>query len=181
MLIAHLPAGALCAVFAEHRRARAARPTLGRAEIAAYLVGSVLPDADMAWFLWSGGHTHHHTYLTHRPAAWAVVCLLGLVLRAAGARGGPRLRRAGHVVTIVASMALLHLALDTFQGQIAWAWPLSDATRTWVHVPGVPGQHWVVSFMKHPFFWVELGITAAAVAAGWRVWAKRTGAARVPG
>ena len=80
MLIAHLPSGYL--VGAGLRRLWPAAPGV----MAAALAGSVLPDADVAYFLLiDGGRRHHHDYLHPLAAALDRV-------RGRGAAAHPRLR-----------------------------------------------------------------------------------------
>ncbi len=141
MLIAHLPAAYLV-----HK---AILPHLNKV---AFLTGAVLPDIDMLWFYTLGARaTHHHNYLTHRPVLWAALALLGLALR----------HRPRAALTALAFGALLHLALDSLTGQIAWAWPLSAHTAPLITVPASQ-PHWILSFLLHPSFLLELALCLAA-------------------
>ncbi len=171
MLIAHLPLGALVG-FAHEKIRRGAHdvegPTLPKKIWAAHLMGSVLPDVDMLLFLAQGGHTHHHDFLTHRPLFWG-----GLLVTATLARRWEGWSERGKmfwgVAVVVCLQALLHLVMDTFQGQIAWGWPFFDAGPPFVHVDAVAGQHWVLTFMKHPFFLLEVSLVLLCLA----VWRRR--------
>ena len=61
MFIAHLPAGFLLSRL---------HPRLKR-HGTWVMTGAVLPDVDMSYFiLIDAGATHHHSYITHRPALW---------------------------------------------------------------------------------------------------------------
>ena len=73
MFIAHLPAAYLVLKSAPFK--------LGATASTAFLIGSIAPDVDMAYFyLIDGRQHHHHDYLTHRPVLWYLVLLLGLCL-----------------------------------------------------------------------------------------------------
>ena len=142
MIIAHLPIGYLAARSAT---------TLGAPHLVflGILAGSVAPDLDMLWFLLvDHGSTHHHDYLTHRPVLWAALGAAGLLIRTP-------------LLWAIAAGALIHLALDSIAGQIAWAWPISDASLTLVHVPATQ-SHWVLSFLLHWTFGIELLVTIFA-------------------
>ena len=73
MLIAHLPAGYLLG------RAVAHRPQ-SRRVFTAILVGSVLPDVDMLWWIMSDRSITHHVFFPHRPSTWALVALVGAAM-----------------------------------------------------------------------------------------------------
>ena len=138
MLIAHLPSGYL----------------LARASgwgMAACLAGAVLPDLDMIRFWAEGARVHHHAYFTHLPGFWAPITLAALTFRA---------RLPVWVLPLLAGV-WLHLCLDTVAGDVMWLWPLSDHM---VHLAEVPATYdsWVISFVLHWTFLVELGITALA-------------------
>ena len=75
MIIGHWPAGYLAAL-----GARRFWPAQGL--FAGILIGAVLPDIDMLWFfLVDDKAHHHHSYLTHRPALWALLLAAGLFVR----------------------------------------------------------------------------------------------------
>ncbi|MGB1207872.1 MAG: metal-dependent hydrolase [Paracoccaceae bacterium] len=115
------------------------------------LIGSIIPDLDMLWFLFvDHGMVHHHTYWTHRPALW----LLGLC--GAWMATAPLIRG-------ICCGALFHLVLDSIAGQINWGWPIWDFNVTLVTVPASQ-PHWIASFLLHWTFAVELGVLAAAIA-----------------
>ena len=115
------------------------------------LIGSALTDIDMLWFaLVDQGRVHHHDDLTHRPVVWAGLLCVGVALRRASVIG-------------VALGALLRLALDSSAGKIAWAWPVSDAATPLVIVPATQA-HWLLSFIFHWTFAMELVLCALALA-----------------
>ena len=119
------------------------------------LVGSVLPDIDMLWFhLVDHGSTHHHHYITHRPMVWAAILLIGLALR-------------HRLVMGVGLGGLLHMCLDSIAGAITWGWPFFEHTTTLVTVQPTH-SHWLMSFMAHWTFQVEIAITILAAILFWR-------------
>jgi inner membrane protein len=152
MLIAHLPAGYLTARAAGQRQG----PLLWAA-----LLGSVFPDFDMIWFLFiDQGAIHHHKYWVHAPGFWLI--LGGLTLPFL--RGTPR-----RAALMFLAAVMVHLILDSIGGGIMWLWPLSDHLYSLVTVQPTHG-HWVLSFMAHWTFWLELGVIAMA---GWLLLARR--------
>ena len=144
MIVGHLPAGYLAGVLAQ--RAGAA-PALAWG----ILVGAVLPDIDMLWFWFvDRGAVHHHTYLTHRPIVWALVAVAGLAFRSRAMVG-------------VGLGGLLHMVLDSIAGAIAWGWPYTGASAPFVVVPATQ-SHWVLSFMSHWTFLLEIALVLVACA-----------------
>lgn len=142
MIIAHFPAGYLLS--------RGLQGVgVDKAVGLGVLIGAVLPDLDMLRFwLIDGGAVHHHTYITHRPIFWVGIMLIGFVL-------GRR------ILTGIGIGAVLHVMLDSIVGAIAWAWPLSDAAHPLVVVPAVH-DNWVLSFVLHWTFLVEIAVCVAA-------------------
>lgn len=141
MFIAHLPA----AYVALRLWPRA----LSRRASTAFLAGAVAPDLDLIWFYTLGARAvHHHDYITHRPALWLALLLATWPHPAARA---------------LSLGALLHLALDTVTGKVAWLWPLSARATPLVAVPATQ-DHWVLSFLLHWSFGLELAILALATA-----------------
>jgi len=147
MIIAHLPAGYILG-----HTARTKGVVLG-----AILLASVLPDLDMLWFyLVDGRSVHHHRYWPHVPAFWLAVATLTLPLIAIFKRQW--LSAAGLCFAAI----LLHLVLDTLVGDIMWRWPISNdfvriATVSPTH------SHWLLSFIFHWSFAVEILICAIAL------------------
>ncbi len=147
MLIAHLPAGYILG-----RTTRTKGAMLG-----GVLLASVLPDFDMLWFyLVDGGSVLHHRYWTHVPGFWLIVAAITLPAVS-------MLKRSWlPVATLGFSAILLHLVLDTLVGSIMWQWPFS---RDFFQLATVPAtrSHWILSFMFHWSFLVELLICAVAI------------------
>ncbi|MCP3971664.1 MAG: metal-dependent hydrolase [Rhodobacteraceae bacterium] len=151
MIVGHLPASYLAFRYLSPRR-------WPRAAVAAGIAGGMFPDIDIAWFyLVDGRAHHHHDYLTHRPALYAL--LLFAVLTAAALRR----QQPPAMATAFLAGTLLHLALDSVAGRIAWAWPFSDHAEP-LSVVQATHSHWLLSFANHWYFQVELAVWAVAIA-----------------
>ena len=147
MLIAHAPAGYILGRVAN----------VQRNVMLAVLLASVLPDFDMLWFhLVDGGAVHHHRYWTHAPGFWAMIAAVTLSFLAV--RKSQRLWPAALCFIAI----LLHLVMDTFVGDIMWLWPFSTEFYHFTTVP-VTHSNWVLSFVLHWSFLVELLICAVAL------------------
>lgn len=155
MFIGHLPGAYL--VF------RTAAPNLGKLAFAAAMVGAVAPDIDILWFYLvdDRGH-HHHSYLTHRPIIWAGFLLAGMMIRIWALRTGTFL-------TFFGAGGLVHMVLDSITGEVAWLWPFSDATHPLVVVQATH-SHWILSFLNHWTFKVEIVITVIALLVWFLSW-----------
>ncbi|MFT5631565.1 MAG: inner membrane protein [Gammaproteobacteria bacterium] len=142
MFIGHLPGGYLVA--------RTLWRDTPRAIMVAALIGSVLPDIDLLWFYFVDQRAvHHHEYITHRPAVWAALAAIGTVFH--------------KPITLALGVGgLVHMALDSIAGAIAWGWPFSDVSRPLVVVPATH-DHWVNSFLNHWTFQVEIALTLLAL------------------
>ena len=159
MLTAHLPSGYLLA-----RAVRRPVPYL----MSAALTGAVLPDLDMLWFgLVDHASVHHHRYWPHIPLIWA-----GLALICSAA-----LWRTGYLLTGVVFFAaiFLHLLLDTIAGGILWGFPFSTTLFALVVVPASQ-SNWVLSFILHWTFLLELAVWFMAIAVWFRPQWGRTAA-----
>lgn len=170
MFIAHLPAGYL-ATRSLLRRHALAEP-LRRRLLALGMAASVAPDLDLLSFYFVDQRRQvHHAYLPHLPLFWlAVFAAAALVLRLRGARRGTWL-----ATTVVAANLLLHLVLDTVAGGIRWLWPFSRAEFVLAHVQP-RHEPWVLNFVLHWTFALELVILAAALVIAWRAGGRGRGA-----
>lgn len=99
---------------------------------------------------------HHHNYLTHRPAFWLALLVLGVVL---AHRGG--------ILRAMAAGGVAHVMLDTITGQIDWGWPLIDLKHALIAVKASQ-DWWVMSFILHWSFGIELAITGFAALLWWQ-------------
>ena len=146
MLTAHLPSGYLAA--------RTFAPTLTCA-VPVGLIASILPDFDLIWFyLIDNRAFHHHHYWVHVPAFWAVLALLTWPL-------ANRFNRLG-LRAVFFGVIALHMVLDTIAGGIAWGRPFTGHLFTLVGVPATQ-SHWLLNFVLHWTFLLELVIWALAV------------------
>jgi len=157
MLIAHLPSGYILGTLARRWREM---PGI----VAAAMVGGVIPDIDMLYFhLVDGGRTHHHAYITHWPLFWMAAgafCLA--VSRWFGATRLP-------LIAAFFAGALLHMMLDTVASPIMWLAPFDRHAFELVTVPA-RYENWVLSFVLHWTFTIELMICAWAL---WLWWLRR--------
>jgi inner membrane protein len=157
VFIAHLPAGYLATGLILSRQ-RVAQPVRRRL-LALGMIASVLPDLDLLWFYFVDDRRQvHHAYLPHLPLAWiALFAAAALVLRACGVG-----RTAWVAMLVFASNILLHVLLDTVAGGIRWLWPFCHAEFAMSHVEA-RYQPWVLNFVLHWTFALELALLAAAV------------------
>ncbi|MBE1203917.1 metal-dependent hydrolase [Aminobacter carboxidus] len=150
MLIAHLPAGFVLGTLVRDlgRGARTIMP--------AALLGSVAPDLDMFYFyLIDGQQTHHHSYFTHWPLFWTG---LGVVALPLVKWLWPQLFAAAMVFF---TAVMTHMVLDSIATPMQWLMPFSDVTVELVTIPA-RYSHWVLSFILHWTFALELVICAWA-------------------
>jgi inner membrane protein len=176
VFIAHLPAGYLSSRLIERRI-----PLAGAAP--ALWLGSVFPDVDLLWFyVVDKGAVHHHAYVTHLPAVWlSLVVLIALIAAVSGRRA--QSGRAGRTLTVAAAFvsgALLHCVLDTFVGDVRWLWPWSSEAFSLFTVPA-RYEWWVLSFLLHWTFAVEVVLCALAAIVWWRHRHRARGADGVKG
>lgn len=90
------------------------------------------------------------------PAFWAALAALALPGLAVFARSllAPAL--------IFFAALFLHMVLDTIGGGILWGAPFDNRLHTLVEVPAAQA-HWVLSFLLHWTFLLELGVWALAL------------------
>lgn len=147
MILAHLPSGYLLGRTAGGR---------DRAILIAALIGSVAPDFDMLWFwLVDGSQTHHHRFWPHIPLVWVGIAAVTLPLIALASR-----RWLAPAAAFLGAI-LMHICLDTLNGDIMWGWPASDRLYSLVTVPATR-SHWALSFLTHWSFLAEIAIIAAS-------------------
>lgn len=162
MLIAHLPSGHLIGTLGERLA-----PKSAPAVMAAALAGTVAPDLDMLWFHFVDSRTHHHALPTHWPLAWLAAGAVALFLaRAAAPRWLP-------AVAAFFAAVMVHMVLDIVAAPTRWLAPFSAREFELVRVPAAHG-HWIVSFVLHWTFLIELAICFAALA----LWLTRRRSAR---
>jgi inner membrane protein len=144
VILAHLPAGYILARATTNPRG----PLLWAA-----LAGAVFPDFDMFWFHFvDNASIHHHRYWVHVPGFWVIIGILALF----ALRGRLRAWAAMFLASV-----MIHLGLDSIGGGIMWLWPWSDHLFSALIVPATQ-SHWVLSFILHWSFLLELAIIAIA-------------------
>jgi inner membrane protein len=155
MFLAHLPAGYLMARRLAPRLTR--DPSQARRLTAICLVASVLPDIDLIYFyLIDGRQTLHHDYWTHIPSFWLLATGAAVALF--------RIARTPVPWAAVAALlagVILHLALDTVTGGIAWLYPYDTGRAALIDVPA-RFDWWVLNFVLHWSFVLEIAILAWA-------------------
>ena len=148
MFVAHAPAGYLIGAALDRRRA-------SRVVLAWSVVGALVPDLDMFYFVFVDGmRVNHHHYATHTLPFWALLCglLAPLALR------WPTFGRALLGFFLGTGS---HVVLDTPTGGIMWGYPLDRTLQYLIiveprlpphsvqHVLGVPVKGWVINMMTH--------------------------------
>lgn len=121
------------------------------------LLASVFPDIDMLYFYFvDDRQTLHHHYWTHLPLIWITLWLLFTAIAVA-------LKNKNILVltTIIFSNIILHFALDSIVGGIAWLYPFIDYDLFLFTVPATH-DFWVWSFVFHWTFLFEVAVIIAA-------------------
>ncbi len=149
MITAHIPSGYLLgkSLQAKHRLL-----------MAVVIIGAVFPDFDLFWFYFVDGKAfHHHRYWVHAPGFWLLISaiIIPVLLLWYKAVLKPYL-------FFLAAVAL-HICLDTIAGSIMWLWPFSNQLYELTTVPATQ-SHWILSFMVHWTFGLEIGIWIIAIA-----------------
>ena len=153
MIIGHLPSGYI----------------LGRAFgfgtqvlMGAVVLGAVFPDFDLLFFyLVDNRAFHHHKYWVHAPGFWVLTSLIVALALAWLYR--PALPLFGAFV----AGNLLHTLLDSIAGGIMWRWPFSTNLVSLVTVQPTH-SHFVLSFMAHWTFWLEIALWLVAIGLFWK-------------
>ncbi len=157
MLTAHLPSGYLIGRLIEKNRPQ-------RQIMATALIGALIPDLDMLYFHFVDfGRTHHHLFITHWPLAWLAI---GLPVIALYHVTGQTFSR-NMAVTFLGAV-MLHLCLDSIAAPVFWLMPFTQGQIELVQVPA-NYPHWIISYLLHWTFALELAIWLAAIFAYMRV------------
>lgn len=149
MIIAHLPAGFICA------RLLAGRWQIPvhqhRSFLFASLAGAIAPDLDMFYFhLVDHRRHHHHTYFTHFPVVWLSLLIISLIWWRLD-----RQRSHAMLATVFSLNGMIHMLLDTMAGDIWWFAPWLDQPFALTKVLPVY-QPWWLNFLLHWSFAIEL-------------------------
>ncbi|MBL1406283.1 MAG: metal-dependent hydrolase [Rhizobiales bacterium] len=149
MFIAHLPAGYILGRTLTNK-------IQSKYVMSAALIGSVFPDLDMFWFyLVDNRQTHHHDYYTHWPVFYILALFVSVVVLFAH-------KRAGQALVAFSLGALLNMILDSFTARMHWLRPFSDAYYVPIKTESIY-SHWILNFVLHPWFLVEIAICVVAI------------------
>jgi inner membrane protein len=156
MITAHLPAS-----YCLFRGAKIKAPYA----LVVALIAAVFPDLDLLLPLITGEYDfHHHHYWVHIPAFWAAVACVALPI-------AWRLKVLPTALVFLAGI-FLHLCLDTIVGGIGWYYPFDDTLVYFIIIPATQ-PHWLLSFILHWTFTLELSIWALALVCWMRHWRTR--------
>ena len=150
MLIAHIPTGYIVS--------KTLKKGGNRAYVLCGLLFSIWPDLDLVYYyVFDKAKTFHHTYFTHLPIVMVTAFLITLPLF--------HMRfleemKAFHILFFL--NWLMHLILDTYTGGVLWLYPFSSKLFCLISGPEVY-KSWVLSFITHWSFAVELAIAGLAV------------------
>jgi inner membrane protein len=155
MFLGYIPASYLWTRYLLNRR-----PALfpkRQTVLAAGLMAGVLPDLDLIYFYLVDHQQHlHHGYWTHLPFFWLIVIFpwlaIGWIFRSS---------KITFWAIIFGSNILLHMGLDTIVG-IRWLYPFSQREYFLVQVLS-QYNWWVLNFLLHWTFLVELALCAVGV------------------
>jgi inner membrane protein len=152
MLIGHAPAGYI--VHRAYSKVRNEHLSF----IKYGLFFSLWPDLDLIYFYFMDKKsTFHHLYFTHLPIA-----LLGCLLLIIPLKHLKVFQKIQSYYYLFLVNWFIHLILDTFTGGIAWLYPLNSEIFTLIKIPDVY-SHWIISFVLHRSFMIELIIVFIAV------------------
>lgn len=163
MFVAHLPAGYLITRYCLNTiGTKAANPRAWKYYAVFGLLCSVLPDFDLIYFYLIDHRQHaHHTYWTHIPIFWLLLCALLYF----GAKAFFR-KNIGTASLILLANTQLHLFLDSVAGGIYWLYPFSDGYYRMFKITS-RFDWWVWNYIVHWTFLFELLIIAAAAYVFW--------------
>lgn len=152
MLIAHIPAGYITTRY--YNRIAGENISFSRYG----LLFSIWPDFDLLYFyLVDKKATFHHLYFTHIPLSVVIafVFIVPIYLL-------DKSKKLFKIYLLFLISWFLHLILDTLTGGIAWLYPLKSSV---IKLIEIPSQHsnWIVNFVFHWSFLIEISITAWAV------------------
>jgi len=148
MLIAHIPAGYIVAkTFKQEKKSL----------IVSSLIFSVWPDLGLIYFYFFDNATSHRHYFPHLPIVMIMIFILTVPLY--HMKFFEKMKM--YYVLFFVNW-LMHLILDTFTERIFWLYPFSDEGFMLIEIPAVY-NHWIISFILHWSFAVELAIVAFAL------------------
>ena len=161
MFVAHLAAGYLSTVACQRLLPKQNLGPSAKTVLLIGLLASVLPDFDLLYFYFiDQRQSTHHSYWTHFPSLWLLLGLAAVAILW-------RRREWLPLLCIVEVNLLLHLALDSIVGGIAWLGPWFMQYSVLVHVPA-HHDWWVLNFLLHWSFGLELVLIASALGLAYR-------------
>lgn len=148
MIVGHLPSGYILG-----RVLGVGTPAL----MLACVTGAVFPDFDLLFFyLVDDRAIHHHRYWVHAPGFWLIASVVIAPILWFTSR---------KLLTLFAAFFagnFFHVLLDSITGEIMWGWPFSTELLSLITVQPTH-SHFVLSFMAHWTFWLEIALWAVAV------------------
>ena len=148
MLIAHIPSGYIIAkIFKQEKKS----------VVVSSLIFSVWPDLGLIYFYLFDSSVSHRHFFPHLPIVMVSAFFITLPLYRTKVFEKIRI----YYVLFFVNW-LVHLILDTFTERIFWLYPLSNHGFQLIEVPAV-FSHWIISFVLHWSFAVELAIAAFAL------------------
>ena len=148
MIIAHMPSGYIIAKAFKQNRKPA---------VVSSMIFGALPDLDLIYFYLHDSSATHRLFFPHLPIVMMSALLVTLPIYCMKFFAKFRIYYA-----LFFANWLAHLVLDTFTERIFWLYPFSNRGFQLVEVPAVY-SHWMISFVLHWSFAVELAIVAFAV------------------
>ncbi|MCL2213318.1 MAG: metal-dependent hydrolase [Oscillospiraceae bacterium] len=148
MLIAHIPTGYLVAKAMKHEK---------KSLIFSSMLFSVLPDLGLIYFYLVSRQVSHRTWFPHLP-----VVLLGTFLVTFPFYHIKRFEKARPFYVLFFVNWLVHLVQDSFTEQIRWLYPIVDRGFGLIEIPA-NFDHWIISFVFHWSFLVEIAIALVAL------------------
>jgi len=144
MLIAHAPMGYIIA-----KKQKVEKKSLAAASI----LFSVLPDFDLLYYyIFDDGKRSHHLYFPHLP-----IVMFGSFLILLPFMQFRPMKKFRPYISLFYINWLVHLLLDTVTGGIAWLYPLKNTLIKLIQIPAHM-SHWILSFVFHYSFLIEIGI-----------------------
>lgn len=152
MLIAHAPAGYVALrLFNKFKKENISYFKYG-------FIFSIWPDLDLLYFyLIDKKKTLHHFYFPHMPIFLLLSCCFIPVLRKF--KIGKKKLNCCYLFLI---NWFVHLVLDTTTGGIGWLFPFNNNLLFLIKIPA-NYSHWIISFVLHWSFLLEISIIMWAV------------------
>lgn len=156
MFIAHLPSGYL---LAKCLKKKVITFKSWKLIFFSAILGGVFPDFDLLYFYFiDNRQNNHHTYMTHIPLYWLIMFPLVSTLLVF-------LKNNIYLVSWLVFVlgVFVHLILDTVTGGILWYYPLDMHYFSFTTVDE-KYNWWVLNFIFHWTFFLEITILFAAIA-----------------